>query len=142
MVYPQGDLSNYYLLDTIKIPVNDISQSYINYEINPESFQKISFTDVLENKIPYETFSNKIVLIGATAPSLHDLHTTAVSKQTGQQSGVEILAQIIYMYLNEAFLAEQNLASTLIITILLVLLFSIIFMYTSRVRYTLLEFIL
>lgn len=133
---------NYYTFSDINIPVNTLSQSLINYQLNPSSFTKVSFTDVLENKIDYKIFDNKIVLIGATAPSLHDLHSTAISKKSGQQSGVEILAHIIYMYLDNAFISEQNLLSTLLLTILLVLSFSILFMYTSRVRYTVLEFIL
>ncbi len=69
------------------------------------TFKKFSFIDVLENKIDLTEFNNKIVLIGAEAPNLHDEYFTPSS---GAQaiSGVEIHANLIESFLQRKTLRE------------------------------------
>ncbi len=51
----------------------------------------MSFSRLLEGELPAETFEGKIVVVGATAPSLQDTHATAVGDGR-QMAGPEIQA--------------------------------------------------
>ncbi|WP_354700962.1 hypothetical protein DSM112329_01256 [Paraconexibacter sp. AEG42_29] len=66
---------------------------YVDYR-RPGSFRTVSFFDVRAGAIAgttlTETFKDKVVFVGATAPSLNDVH--AVSAGGGQMPGVEVLA--------------------------------------------------
>lgn len=70
----------------------------INWRGKPFSYQYASFSDVftdLSSKIkkrPQNEFTDKIVIIGSTAPGLFDIKATAMDKQF---PGVEILATAI-----------------------------------------------
>ena len=70
----------------------------INWRGKPFSYQYISFSDVYQDMAikvktrPANEFTNKIVIIGSTAPSLFDVKATAVAKA---HPGVEILATAI-----------------------------------------------
>jgi CHASE2 domain-containing sensor protein len=70
----------------------------INWRGKPFSYQYATFSDVftdLTSKIkkrPSNEFTNKIVIIGSTAPGLFDIKATAMDKQF---PGVEILATAI-----------------------------------------------
>ncbi len=70
----------------------------INWRGKPFTYQFVSFSDVyadMSSKIkkrPPSEFTNKIVIIGSTAPSLFDLKATAMAKA---HPGVEILATAI-----------------------------------------------
>ena len=67
----------------------------INWRKTAETYPRINFADVFaqadggEVKSPVPSMKGKIVIIGATAPSLHDTHPTPLS---GTQAGVESLA--------------------------------------------------
>lgn len=52
---------------------------------------------------PVPSFAGKVVIIGATAPSLHDVHPTPLSPM---QTGVDSLATVIDNALNDRHLAE------------------------------------
>ncbi|GAB4276121.1 MAG: hypothetical protein Fur0025_00970 [Oscillatoriaceae cyanobacterium] len=54
-------------------------QILMNYRGGLERFHHISLTDVLENRIPAGLFRDRIVYIGATAPSLNDLFQTPLN---------------------------------------------------------------
>lgn len=49
-------------------------QFYIDYGIDPRSFQQISFVDVLEGRFEATAFTGKTVILGSTAAELGDLH--------------------------------------------------------------------
>jgi adenylate cyclase len=67
----------------------------INYRGGPRTFPTISFHRVVtEEKIPPETFADKIVLVGATTPTLHDLFPTPFAPY-GDMPGVEIHANVL-----------------------------------------------
>ncbi|MBD2181594.1 CHASE2 domain-containing protein [Aerosakkonema funiforme] len=51
-------------------------QILLNYRGTLENFQTISFSDVLNNRIPPDLIEDRIVLIGTTAESLNDLFYT------------------------------------------------------------------
>lgn len=73
------------------------NEMVINYVGAAGTFRSYSFVDILENKIQPENFTNKIVLIGATASSLGDTRVTPyIGNFSGREMpGVEIHANII-----------------------------------------------
>ena len=70
----------------------------LNWRGKPFSYRTVSFADVFndmiskEKKRPQDEFTNKIVLIGSTAPSLFDIKATPISRL---HPGVEIMATAI-----------------------------------------------
>ncbi|MBC7698466.1 MAG: CHASE2 domain-containing protein [Bacteroidia bacterium] len=79
---------------TTKLPQDML----INWRGKPFTYQFATFSDVYTDmaskvkKRPANEFTNKIVIIGSTAPSLFDLKATAMAKA---HPGVEILATAI-----------------------------------------------
>ena len=105
----------------------------INFVGEPGTFESVSFYDALNKDIDTK---NKIVLIGATAPNLHDNYFVPTSRGI-PMSGVEIHANIVQNTVLDNFLIEQGKLSLII----LVFLFSILgFFLLSRIKiyYTLL----
>lgn len=91
-VYNQGDMGGYQIL--------------LNYRGELNRFPNISLKDVLENRIPADMMRDRIVFVGATAPSLNDLFQTpytsklfAISQLT---PGVVIHANIASQILSAA----------------------------------------
>ena len=70
----------------------------INWRGKPFTYTYVTFSDVFtdlaskDKKRPQDEFTNKIVIIGSTAPGLFDIKPTAMDKQF---PGVEILATAI-----------------------------------------------
>lgn len=71
------------------------------------TFKKYSFIDVLRGEGSLEQFRDKIVLVGAEAPDLHDEYFTP-SSGSRPISGVEIHANVIESLLRGKSLAEEN----------------------------------
>lgn len=71
-------------------------QIFINFRGPQKTFQIVSMTDVLENRIPPDFARDRIVLIGSTATSLQDYYYTpynsSLNKTFKRTSGVEIHA--------------------------------------------------
>jgi CHASE2 domain-containing sensor protein len=99
------------------IEVAHPSEMLINYIGPTKSFRHYSFSDVLSGEVPPEDFAGKIVLIGATSPTLGDaqvtpfMHYAASGEREGGQSmsGVEVHANVINTIKNHLwlqFLAE------------------------------------
>ena len=82
----------------------------INWRKKTNSYPHINFADVFaladggEAKEDVPSFAGKIVIIGATAPSLHDIHPTPLSSA---QAGVESLATGIDNALNKRAMREM-----------------------------------
>lgn len=82
----------------------------INWRKKINSYPHVNFADVFaladgakaQDEVP--SFTGKIVIIGATAPSLHDIHPTPMSSA---QSGVESLATGIDNALNKRVMREM-----------------------------------
>jgi adenylate cyclase len=79
--------------------------AWIDWHGPPGSIPSVSFSRALQGKTPDGFFKNKIVVIGASAPSLQDVHATAV---TGNelQAGPEIQAESISTALDGFPLSE------------------------------------
>lgn len=87
----------------------DDSDELIAWRKAPQAYHRVSFADVFaqaEGDAPMATapsFSGKVVLIGSTAPSLHDVHPTPLSPL---QTGVESLATAIDNAINQRVMTE------------------------------------
>lgn len=85
------------------------SGTLVVWRKHADAYPKISFADVFAkaegaqplSQIP--SFAGKVVVIGSTAPSLHDIHPTPLA---AFQPGVESLATALDNALNERFIAE------------------------------------
>ncbi|MEH2350872.1 MAG: CHASE2 domain-containing protein [Nostoc sp.] len=81
-------------------------QVLINYRGGLKSFPHISMTDVLENRIPNNFMRDRLVLIGAKAPSLNDNYSTPYNSNlffpTELIPGVVIHANITSQILSAA----------------------------------------
>lgn len=91
-------------------------QILLNYRGEEDNFLTISMTDVLENRIPPNLMRDRIVLIGATAPSLNDFFLTPYSRQLfdhpQRMAGVAIHANATSQILSAA-LDERHLIQVL-----------------------------
>jgi adenylate cyclase len=66
----------------------------VNYRGEPGTFPMVAYHRVVTGEIPPEAFAGKIVLVGATTPTLHDIFPTPFASQAGM-SGVEIHANTL-----------------------------------------------
>jgi adenylate cyclase len=73
-------------------------QILLNFKC-PDHFTRYSVTDALAGKIPRGALKDKIVLIGMTAKSVEDAHTTAMKFE---QRGVELQAMTVHQLLRAA----------------------------------------
>jgi CHASE2 domain-containing sensor protein len=73
--------------------------AWIDYRGPPGSIRYASFSDVLAGKFPPGFFRGAIVVVGATGPSLQDLHPTSTTGAT-QMSGPEVEANAIWTALH------------------------------------------
>lgn len=86
----------------------------INYHGGENTYPVFSLNDVLDDRVPAGFFKDKIVLIGATAPDLHDFHSTPF----GMLSGVEVQANIIQTFLNREIFTSNKAANLIAIVLL------------------------
>jgi CHASE2 domain-containing sensor protein len=70
-------------------------QRRVNFLGPPGHFPSISYAQVLNGEFPKGLFSNKIVLVGATALGMNDLLTTPVSGLGLPMAGVEFHANVL-----------------------------------------------
>ena len=78
-------------------------QFMVNFAGPAQTYPYYSAALILEGDYPPETFRNKIVLIGATSITLHDVYPTPFSARQ-QTPGVEIVANAIATLLSGKFL--------------------------------------
>lgn len=124
-----GDISNgenYFTLGDYRIPKYDSSTMVINYFGGPNSFPSYSFESVIDDStvllasededfqlnqfsdpdyglLSEEVFKDKIVLVGATMPELHDFHVTPFAPSRGMP-GYETHANAIQTILSENYI--------------------------------------
>jgi adenylate cyclase len=78
-------------------------QIILNYRGAPGHFETVSVTDVLEDKLPPDWGRDRLILIGAVAESLQDLHLTPYTKTPSQRMpGIEIHANIASQIISAA----------------------------------------
>jgi adenylate cyclase len=69
--------------------------AWIDFRGPPGTFRQVSYSSVLRGRVPASVFRGKTVIVGASAPSLQDLHPTST---TGDElmAGPEIQANAIW----------------------------------------------
>ena len=94
-------------------------KAWIDFAGPPDTIPAVSFSHVLRGQVPPSTFRNKIVVIGATAPSLQDIHP--VSTGSGM-AGPEVQANAIWTALHGFPLQSVPTAIDVLLIVLLGLL--------------------
>jgi adenylate cyclase len=93
------------LLGDIAIPVTEKGDFLINYYGPGQMFPYLSASDVIDGTVKPEQLKNKIVLVGATATALPDLHSTPYGPL---YPGVEMHATVIENILDQDFLKRPQ----------------------------------
>ncbi len=74
--------------------------AYISFVGPPGAVTTYSFSDVLQRRVPLSAFSGRIVVVGASAATLQDLHPTSTSGGS-PMAGPEIQANAIWTALRD-----------------------------------------
>lgn len=106
----------------------------INFAGEPGSYAVYSAADVITGKILPSEFENSIVLIGATAPDLHDDYFVPTSHKQ-RMPGVEIHAHAAQTILTKQYLQHQTFTS-LAIAIFIISIISGLLYSTLKIRYS------
>ncbi len=77
----------------------------IDFAGEPGTFKSISYSKLLTGEFPATAFRNKIVIVGASAPVLQDVHATATTSQA-TMSGAELNANAVTTLLRGAPLRD------------------------------------
>ena len=113
------------------LPTFDQSKMLIHYFSQPGGYDTVSFSDVYTGNINSSYFQNKIVLIGATAPDLHDDAIVPISNQV--MPGVEINANLVQSILFRDHIYYQDTLSTIVLIFIFAFLASM-FLYRFKIH--------
>lgn len=126
MFYENGGLTSFGVVAAERTTGEHISpdqfesdgKAWIDYRGPPDTFRNVSFSQVLRDKVPASVFRGKTVVIGATAPSLQDLHATST---TGDEfmSGPEVQANSIWTAIHGFPLSSSATVIDLILILLM-----------------------
>src|SRR5574341_1746652 len=94
-------------LGNITIPTDEFGRMLINYRGPDKTFPIYSISDILDRNLPAGTFTNKIVLIGATAIGIYDLRVTPFSTH---MAGIEKHANVVDNVLRGDFIHRTQAA--------------------------------
>ncbi len=106
----------------------------VNFAGGPGTYKTFSATDVINGRISPAEFENAIVLLGATAPDLHDDYLVPTSSGK-RMPGVEIHAHAVQTLITRQFLAHQTFATLAAAIIALSLITGILY-ETLKMRYS------
>jgi len=87
------------------IPSDENGRLLMNYLGPPMTFPHFSISDILSGKLAKGTFTDKIVLVGATAAGISDIKSTPVSTV---HPGVELHATVIDNILTQNFIMRPT----------------------------------
>jgi adenylate cyclase len=126
MLYEHGGLVSFGVAAAEAMTGRHISDSefdsdgkaWIDYRGPPETFRNVPFSRVLRDKVPASVFRGKTVVIGATAPSLQDLHATSTTGDS-LMSGPEVQASAIWTAAHGFPLSSSATVVDLILILLL-----------------------
>ncbi len=90
----------------------------IPYAGGPGHFKMISYIDVLSGKIPASFFTNKYVLVGATAAGIASTFATPVTTDHEAMSGVEINANVLTGLIEDRSISTAARWQTILFTLL------------------------
>jgi adenylate cyclase len=93
-------------------------EAWIDYRGPPGTFLEVPYSRVLRGQVPDSVFRGKTVIVGATAPSLQDVHPTSTSGDE-LMSGPEIQASATWTAEHGFPLSSSGLALALLLILLL-----------------------
>jgi CHASE2 domain-containing sensor protein len=93
---------------------------WIDYRGPPGSIDTVSFADVIRGRFAPDAFRDRIVVVGAAAPTLRDVHATPVGGDE-PMVGPEVQANAIWTAVHGAPLHEASPAAALALLALLAL---------------------
>ena len=93
-------------------------RAWIDFRGPPDTFKQVSYSRVLRGKVPPSTFRGKTVVVGASAPSLQDVHPTSTTSNE-LMSGPELQASAIWTAEHGFPLSSSGLALDLVLILLL-----------------------
>jgi len=108
-----------------KKEVKQVPRFLVNFAGPPGSFKHYPLTDVYKGEISGDEFKDKLVLIGATSPDMHDDYFVPTSKGKAMP-GVEIHANTIQTMINRDFLGEQTKTTIIICMFIASLLLAVV----------------
>jgi len=115
----------------INIPDTNAMQSLmIRYTGRPGDYEILSFSDVVNGKIPKQAFKDSIVFVGAYAPGMMDAYSVPTSFSQ-QMYGVEIHANILESIANGRYMERKSALAPSAIYAILVFLFMLLAQNTS-----------
>jgi adenylate cyclase len=93
-------------------------RAWIDFRGPPDTFRQVSYSRVLRGKVPASVFRGKTVIVGASAPSLQDVHPTST---TGDElmSGPELQANAVWTAIHGFPLFSTGLALDLLLVLLI-----------------------
>ncbi len=112
----------------IRIPIDEQGKILVNYMGRQNAFRYIPYYDVLEQRVPPETFQNRIVLIGASAAGLADLRPVPFAATF---PGVEVHANIIHSIRTQNFIIRQPETISLVTMLIFAMIAGVITMIWS-----------
>lgn len=98
-----------------EIPIDGLNRAMPEFWGPGGTFETVRYADVLDGQIEANAFRNKIVLVGATAASLHDQKPTPFTTTNLILSGniptpgVEIHASVVNSYLQDRWYRKSSL---------------------------------
>lgn len=107
----------------------------INFVGSPGSFERFSFTDVINDRVSGSAFKDKLVLVGATAPDLHDDYFVPTSEGKAMP-GVEIHANTIQTMITQSFLQKQPAWSVVLLIFVFALFMFLLKYYVNILKAT------
>ena len=115
--------------DLIKAPYMSVKTEYrlIPFAGQRGSYPAYSYLDVMADKIPAETFRDKIVLIGASAVGLGDIIPTPITTQNTPLSGVEFHANAYASIMNDSAIRSVGTVWSYLLTFALIMIPILIF---------------
>ncbi|AWB58522.1 adenylate/guanylate cyclase domain-containing protein [Colwellia sp. Arc7-D] len=112
------------------IPTNEKGQIFIPYKGRERSFQYISATDVLNDRVEHDLLDGSVAFIGTSAVGLADLRTTSVGVQ---YPGVEVHANVFEGLIHPEILpVELDITVALVFTLLLLTGFILAMLMTNQ----------
>jgi CHASE2 domain-containing sensor protein len=108
--------------------------AWIDYYGPPGTIKHYSYSDVLRGLVGRRELENKIVVVGATSPTLQDYHQTSTSTDGNPMSGPEIQANAIETALHRFPLHTSSQAVDLLLIALMGLIAPVAALLTSPLR--------
>ena len=96
-------------------------KAWIEFRGPPGTIPTVSFSDVVEDRVPDAKIRDRVVVVGATAPTLRDVHSTPVGGEE-LMPGAEVQANAIWTALDGLPLRSTAPAVNLLILVLLAML--------------------